>query len=127
MRDLTKSLFRFSWAMSMLGVRQMSYLLKPGEGWDRSASTFDALSHAAEGQMGESVRSLYRAGDELQAGMVNAAGDLATGEWSKSGAALGEAMKRGWEAVDRSWPTLDNQAEEAAESVSETLVEVAEG
>ncbi len=127
MRDLTKSMFRFSWAMSMLGIRQAKHILVPGEGWDKSASAFDALSHAAEGQMGEAVRNVYRAGDELQGGVVNAVTDLASGEWSKPGEALSEAMKRGWEAVDRSWSTLSDQAEDVAETVGEAVSEATEG
>ncbi len=124
MRDLTKSMFRFSWAMSMLGLRQASQLLLPGEGWGKSTSAFDALSHAAEGQMGETVRNVYRAGDEFQGGMVNALTDLASGEWSKPGEVLGEAMKRGWETVDRSWSTLSNKAEVGA--ASETVAAAAD-
>ncbi len=127
MRDLTKSMFRFSWAMSMLSLRQATHLLSPGQGWDRSTSVFDALSHAAEGQMGESVRNLYRAGDEFQGGMVNAVSDLTNGEWSKPGEALGEAMKRSWEAVDRSWSTVTNRADNAVEEASGNVVEVVQG
>ena len=99
MRDLARSMIRFSWAMSMLGARQAANLVSPREGWDRSADTFDAVSHAATDQIGETMKSFYKAGDRLQSGMVDTMSRLLQGTWSDPGKAMNEV----WEQVDRTW------------------------
>ncbi len=99
MRDLARSMIRFSWAMSVLGARQVTNLVSPREGWDRSADAFDAVSHAAADEMGETMKGFYRAGDRLQSGMVDTASRLLRGTWSDPGKSLNEA----WESVDRTW------------------------
>ncbi len=99
MRDLARSMIRFSWAMSMLGARQAANLMTPREGWARSTESFDAVSHAAADHMGETVRGFYKAGDRLQSGMVDTVSRVAGGQWSEPGKTLSEA----WEAVDRTW------------------------
>ena len=71
MRDLARSMMRFSWAMSVLGARQVANFLSPGEGWNRSADSLDAVSDAASKEMGETMKSYYKAGDRLQSGMVD--------------------------------------------------------
>lgn len=98
MRDLARSMFRFSWAMSMLGARQAVNLLNPGA-WDRSADAFDAVSHAASKEMGETMQGYYKAGDRLQSGMVDTVARMADGTWSNPGKAMNEV----WEQVDRTW------------------------
>ena len=99
MRDLARSMIRFSWAMSVLGARQVGNLVSPREGWDRSADAFDAVSHAAAEEMGEAMKSFYQAGDRLQSGVVDTASRLLRGTWSDPGKPLNEA----WESVDRAW------------------------
>ncbi|MCP3963356.1 MAG: hypothetical protein GY719_36420 [bacterium] len=105
MRDLARSMIRFSWAMSVLGARQMSNFVSPREGWDRSADAFDAVSHAAAEEMGETMKSFYRAGDRLQSGMVDSMSRLVRGNWSDPGKPLNEA----WESVDRTWTGIKDE------------------
>lgn len=79
MRDLTKSFFSFSWAMSLLGLEQMTNVLSPdrsGNRQERMSRTFDAVTGATEKQLGERTRKLYDAGNELQREMVDLAFDV---------------------------------------------------
>ncbi len=76
MRELTRSMLRFSWAMPMLGLDQMVKLVKPGEGQrplEAATETFDALAEEAERHMGPQLRKLYEQGDQLQRRVVDAA------------------------------------------------------
>ncbi len=99
MRDLARSMIRFSWAMSVLGARQAANLVTPRPGWDRSAESFDAVSDAAAKEMGETLKSFYQAGDRLQGGMVDSVSCLFRGTWSDPGKTMNET----WESIDRLW------------------------
>jgi hypothetical protein len=76
MTDLAKSMFRFSWALSLFGASQAVDLLTGKRG---AADGFEAVRYAAEGQMDGTFRSLFNTGDRLQRGMVDLAADLLTG------------------------------------------------
>ncbi len=115
MRDLTRSLFRFSWAMSMLGARQAANLVTPRSGWDRSVETFDAISRAAAEQMGETLRGFYKAGDRFQDGMLDTASRLGETSWSNPG----QAMNETWEALDRTFAGVRHGAVEPGEDSGE--------
>lgn len=68
MRELSKSLFSLSWALPLFGLQQMANFNDP----DRAASSMDAVTRSAADQMGSGVRSLFRSGDELGRGAVEA-------------------------------------------------------
>lgn len=59
MRDITQSMLRFSWAMSLFGVQQMANLLTPS----RAAKAFEDVTQAAEGELGQMLKGAFRAGD----------------------------------------------------------------
>ncbi len=105
MRDLARSMFRFSWAMSMLGARQAANLLNPGRGWDRSAEAFDAVSNAAEAEMGDTLKSFYQAGDRIQSGMTDTMSRVFRGDWSDPGKVMNET----WEEVDHTWTEVKDE------------------
>ena len=67
MREFSKNLFSFSWAMSLLGVEQMANLISP----PRAADTFDAVARSAEGTLGPGLRSVFQTGDRMQRTMVD--------------------------------------------------------
>lgn len=69
MRDLTQSMLRFSWAMSLFGVQQMANLLTPS----RAAKAFEDVARAAEGELGQALRQTFRAGDAAQRNIVDRA------------------------------------------------------
>ena len=79
MRDLAKSIFRFSWAMSMLGLEQIETLVgrkRAGERKDRLKSDFDRVSSAAEERFGQRAKTIFESGDRLQSEFVDAVFDV---------------------------------------------------
>jgi hypothetical protein len=69
MRELTKSLFSFSWAMSLFGVQQMVNLTDPA----KAAQSFDAVAGAAAESFEGVAKSAFQTGDRLQRQVVDAA------------------------------------------------------
>jgi len=83
MRDLTKSLFSFSWTMSLLGLEQLTNLLseeRSGNRRERMAKAFDAVTDATVEQLGERTSSLYESGDKLQRETIDLMFDLSRPE-----------------------------------------------
>ena len=75
MRELTRSMIRFSWAMPLLGMNQMAKLVSPGEGrgpLESTTESLEALASTAYEQMGPRLRELYEQGDDLQRRLVDA-------------------------------------------------------
>ena len=66
-RDLTKSMLSFSWGMSLFGTKQLVDLLTP----ERATTAFDAVTRATEEELGDVLKGAFRAGDQLQKGMVD--------------------------------------------------------
>jgi hypothetical protein len=88
MRDLTRSMASFSWAMSMFGVEQMTNLIAPR----RAAQAFRTVASSAEGQLGSGLRSAFQTGDRLQRAVVDLSFGLVglgSGTGSGSGGAAG--------------------------------------
>src|SRR5687767_2703613 len=97
MRDLTKSMMSFSWAMSLFGLRQMTCMLNP-QSWGNTAATFENVTRSTEDQLGPTTQSIFRAGDSLQRGMVDMMFSLFTfGAW---GSDRGRGDDR-WRGDDR--------------------------
>lgn len=67
MRELTKSAFSFSWALSLLGVDQAINLVRPGH--KSTSSAFEPITQVAVNQLDDSMRAMYRFGDNLQTRM----------------------------------------------------------
>lgn len=94
MRDLTKSIFSFSWAMSLFGLRQMGALLAPRNG----TSALDAVTRCTEDQLGSLLRPTFRAGDNLQRGLIDLMFSFLTlGAWNPN-----SMMRTGADAMQRS-------------------------
>ena len=87
MRDISKAMLRFSWAMPLFGFQQMINLLDP-RGQGRAAEALDALSRAADEQLNDWVRTMYRTGDAAQSQLVDGlfGGGAAPGAASGAGA-----------------------------------------
>jgi hypothetical protein len=69
-RDLTKSTLSFSWAMSLLGMKQAANLFRPGQ---QSGDLMPPMTQVAVDQLDHSMKGLYRTGDNLQACAVDMA------------------------------------------------------
>ena len=67
LRDLTKSMLGFSWAISLFGTKQLTNLSTP----ERATRAFDAVTQATEGQLGDVLKGAFSAGDQLQRNMVD--------------------------------------------------------
>ena len=60
-----------TWAMSVFGLRQMGSFLSPQMA-QQNTTAFDRVTRCTEEQLGSLTRSTFRAGDNLQRGMVDA-------------------------------------------------------
>lgn len=74
MRELTKSVTSFSWAMSMFGLDQVANLFVPqsAQVGDRTAGSLEQVTQAMEGQLSDVFRRTFQAGDQFQRGVVDA-------------------------------------------------------
>jgi len=68
-RDLTKSAVSFSWALSLLTLKQAVNLVTPGKQGERDL--FGPMTQVAVGQLNDSMKGFYRTGDSLQSRMVD--------------------------------------------------------
>lgn len=68
-RDLTKSAVSFSWALSLLTLKQAVNMATPGK--QGGGDLFAPITQAAVGQLNEGMRGFYRCGDGLQSRMVD--------------------------------------------------------
>jgi hypothetical protein len=68
-RDFTKSALSFSWAMSLLGLKQSANLFGPGQ--QRGGNLLDPLTQIAVDQLDDSMKGIYRSGDNLQGRAVD--------------------------------------------------------
>lgn len=74
MRELTKSVLSFSWAMPLYGMKQILNLSFPRDmsrPFDQAAEGFESVTDAARDQMGATIKGLFDAGDRIQRGMVD--------------------------------------------------------
>jgi haloalkane dehalogenase len=74
MRDFTKNLFSFSWAMSLFGARQLGSLLNPrqtAQGAPNASKAFDSVTGAVVDQFGRNLRQTFEVGDKIQGEMVD--------------------------------------------------------
>jgi haloalkane dehalogenase len=79
MRDFTKNLFSFSWAMTLFGARQIASLVTPQQGPPQgpgqapgAAEAFDSVTDAVVRQFGANLRQTFDFGDRLQGEVVDA-------------------------------------------------------
>lgn len=105
MRELTKSILSFSWAMPLYGMRQMLNLSFPRDmsrPFDQAAEGFESVTEAARDQMGATIKGLFDAGDRIQRGMVDLmfsfipSGALDPNAWARTGA---DVMQRSVQGV----------------------------
>lgn len=67
LRDLTKSMTSYTWAMSVYGVQQMFNMMSPG----KAAESFEKVTAATVSEMGQAMKDTFRVGDRIQRGMVD--------------------------------------------------------
>src|SRR5215831_11098598 len=67
MRDLTKSMISFSWALSVFGAQQAANILSPS----KAARAFNNVTEATRKEFGGVTEATFRAGESLQRGLVD--------------------------------------------------------
>jgi hypothetical protein len=88
MREVAKSLFGFSWAVSLFGMQQMSKLMTASADQGAAATEFEELSRIVQSHLSETAAERFRAADEWQRRVVDAVFDA------------GADPKRAVEAID---------------------------
>jgi hypothetical protein len=72
MRDLTKSILSYTWALSVFGIQQAANIFRRGKRQDsRGMEGFDGVTAAIRDELDDTLKAAYRAGDNLQRGMVD--------------------------------------------------------
>jgi len=72
MRDFIKSTLRFSWAMSLFGAQQLENAVEDSTRQNnKTAGAFDSVAQAAEEQLDGVIKDVFKAGNQLQSGMVD--------------------------------------------------------
>jgi hypothetical protein len=95
MRELMKSMFRFSWAMSLFGASSVVNLIAPQEPRQPKGKTafgLDAVAYVAEQQMGDQLKAIFETGDKLQSGMVDLMFGALSAEKTETASARMQAM-----------------------------------
>lgn len=67
MREFTKSMMSYTWAMSVFGVQQMFGVFNPA----KAAQSFDSVTKATEEELGGALKAAFHAGDNMQKGLVD--------------------------------------------------------
>lgn len=113
MRELSKSMSSFSWAMSLFGIQQTANLLSPS----KAAKAFDSVTEATAGQFGDAVKTTFDAGDKLQRGALDltlglfAEGDSNPGRWTRLASdAVRQSVEVVAKGVQEATSTLRNAA-----------------
>jgi len=70
-RELTKSAVSFSWALSLLALKQATNLGKSAQ--QNGGDLFSPVTHVAVGQLDDSIKGIFRSGDNVQSRMVDVA------------------------------------------------------
>ena len=86
MREFTKSMMSYTWAMSLFGVQQALNIFSPS----KATESFDNVTEATREEFGEGLRAAFRAGDNLQRGVVDLTfGVFGLGMFNGRGASYG--------------------------------------
>lgn len=88
MREFTKSMMSYTWAMSLFGVQQMVNVFRPS----KAVESFDNVTEATEEEFSDPLKAAFRAGDNLQKGMVDLTFSLFTfGVFDRGGRGRGSS------------------------------------
>ncbi|MCA1636454.1 MAG: hypothetical protein LC802_22885 [Acidobacteria bacterium] len=139
MRDLTKSMMSYTWAMSLFGVQQVVNIFRPQQQGQENPATsaFENVTQAAQEEFGDVMRATFRAGDNLQRGVLdltfgmfgmgrgNQTGggnwtcrDDASGMGSNIGQQSAEAFRQGMRAMGQTANAVGQTVQGAASAAS---------
>ena len=113
MREFTKSILSFSWAMSLFGVQQTTNLLSPA----KAAKAFDSVTEATQGQFTDVLKTTFNTGDKLQRSALDMTLGMFTGEalnpnkWMRMAS---DAAKQSADAVTKGVQGVTSTVQQAA-------------
>ena len=117
MREFTKSIFSFSWAMSLFGIQQTTNLMAP----EKAAKAFNSVTEATEGQLTDVMKTTFSAGDKLQRSAVDMTLGMFTGEalnpnkWMRMAS---DAAKQSAEAMTKGVQGVTSTVQQAASTAT---------
>jgi hypothetical protein len=124
MREFTKSMTSYTWAMSLFGLQQMVNIFRP----KKATESFNNVTKATEEQFGEALKATFRAGDNLQRGFVDVTfGVLTLGMFDRGGAGTttadvarqtGEALRQGGRMVSQTAQVVSQTVQSATSAVA---------
>jgi hypothetical protein len=121
MREFTKSMTSYMWAMSLFGVQQMVNVFRPS----KAVESFENVTGATEEEFGDALKATFRAGDNLQRGLVDLTfGVFTLGMFSGRGGGSGttsnvgqqsaEAFRQGMRAMGQAADTVGQTVQGAS-------------
>lgn len=117
MREFTKSIFSFSWAMSLFGIQQTTNLTSP----EKVAKAFNSITEATEEQFGDLLKTTFNAGDKLQRSAVDLTLGMVSGEalnpnkWMRMAS---DAAKQSADAVTKGVQGVTSTVRQAASTAA---------
>ena len=123
MREFTKSMTSYTWAMSLFGLQQMINVFRPA----KAAQSFNKVTKATEDEFGDALKATFRAGDNLQRGLVDVTfGVLTFGMFDRGGAQAtsdvarqtGEALRQGGRAVSQAVDAVTQTVQSATSAAA---------
>ena len=131
MREFTKSMTSYTWAVSMFGLQQMVSVFRPGKATD----SFNNVTKATEGEFDEALKATFRAGDNLQKGLVDMTfGVLTLGMFDRGGARgtadiarqTGEAFRQGGRVMSQTMDAFTRTAQAGTSAVTDAAQQTAQ-
>jgi hypothetical protein len=123
MREFTKSMMSYTWAMSVFGVQQVFNVLRPA----KAAQSFDSVTKATEEELGDALKATFHAGDNMQKGLVDMTfGILTLGTSGGGGTSAttnvaqqtGEALRQGGRVVGKAVESITQTVQSATSAVA---------
>ena len=124
MREFTKSMTSYTWAMSLFGLQQMINVFRPA----KAAQQLNNVTKATEEQFGDALKATFRAGDNLQRGFVDVTfGVLTLGMLDCGGGAqaasdvarqTGEALRQGGRVVSQAVDAVTQTVQSATSAAA---------
>lgn len=124
MRELTKSMLSFSWAVPLYGIRQILNLAAPSDvsrPFDQATQGFEGVTNAMREQLGPTAKGVYQAGDQVQRGLVDTMFSLVNPQmWDPNA-----WMRRGADAMQRSMQGMGAMGQTMGQAMGQTAGPVA--
>lgn len=124
MREFTKSMTSYTWAMSLFGLQQMVNIFRPR----KATESFNNVTKATEEQFGEALKATFRAGDNLQRGLVDVTfGMLTLGMFDRgsAGGATADVARQTGEVLRQSGRVVSQTVDAVSQTVQSATSAVA--